>query len=666
MRTQIMVIGRDAAFRARLAQLLSNGGFRPEVAESFVHARRTGLEGIALAIVAVDGRDASDAAAVEEIRAAVGQVLMVASPGTTRSSASDVFDLADEAGLLARIAGALSPQAAEDEPELILEFAGYLLDFAGHSLTDPTGKAIPLTQGEFGLLKAFAERPGRVLSRDRLMQLTAGRDAEAYDRSVDIKIGRLRRKIEPDPKHPSIIVTVPGRGYKFAAAVRRATASPPTRPQEGGDPTRATEQHTSALSAQTPIGTPAKPGAPERSQPPRLSILVLPFVNIGGGPDQDYFADGVTETLTTDLSRVSGAFVVGRSTAFTYKGKPLDLKQTGRELNVRYILEGSVQRGGNRLRINVQLVEAETGARIWAERFDNPLSDLLDMQDEIVSRLARQLDVELIAAEARRAELSHHPDATDLYYRGKASLNKGLTPENLSAAREFFQRSLALEPGNIEAQVGIAAVDVMAANTYQVKDTRSRLAIAEKLLIDVLHSAPGHAYAHFLLGMALTLTSRPERGLAECERALALDPNLAAARAFIGLAKLRIGRVEETEADVRAALRISPRDQDAFLWISHLGTAKLYLGRFDEAVEWYRRSQEHNRNHPLVFFYNGAALALAGRLEEARAEVREGLKRAPDFTVRSWHAGTLSDNPVYLAQRERLYEGMLKAGVPEE
>jgi TolB-like protein len=165
--------------------------------------------------------------------------------------------------------------------------------------------------------------------------------------------------------------------------------------------------------------------APEKAGPPRLSIVVLPFANIGGDPEQEYFVDGVTESLTTDLSRIAGSFVIARNTAFTYKGKPFDVKQIGRELNVRYALEGSVQRSGNRLRVNVQLIDAETGAHLWAERFDKPVADLFDMQDEIVARLASQLGTQLIAAEARRAELALHPDSMDLYFQGMAWLNKG-------------------------------------------------------------------------------------------------------------------------------------------------------------------------------------------------------------------------------------------------
>jgi TolB-like protein len=176
------------------------------------------------------------------------------------------------------------------------------------------------------------------------------------------------------------------------------------------------------------------------SSAPRLSIVLLPFANHGGDPEQEYFVDGVTESLTTDLSRISGSFVIAHSTALTFKGRAIDVKQTGRELNVRYVLEGSMQRGGNRLRVNVQLIDAETGNHLWAERFDKPVADLFDMQDEIVSRLANTLNAQLIAVEARRAERSPDPDATDLCFQGAAWFNMGRATENMAQARGFFER----------------------------------------------------------------------------------------------------------------------------------------------------------------------------------------------------------------------------------
>ena len=189
------------------------------------------------------------------------------------------------------------------------------------------------------------------------------------------------------------------------------------------------------------------PPAPDRREPPRLSLVVLPFANIGGDASQEYFVDGITENLTTDLSLIRGSFVIGRHTAFTYKGKAVDLKQLGRELNVRYVLEGSVQRGGSRMRVNVQLIDAESGAHLWAERFEKPLADLFVLQDDIVARLANTLNAQLVVVEARRAEQAPTPDSMDLYFQGRAWHNKGPTADNLARAQSFYDRALAADFG---------------------------------------------------------------------------------------------------------------------------------------------------------------------------------------------------------------------------
>jgi TolB-like protein/class 3 adenylate cyclase len=404
---------------------------------------------------------------------------------------------------------------------------------------------------------------------------------------------------------------------------------------------------------------------PRSRSRPRLSIVVLPFANLSGDPEQEYFVDGVTESLTTDLSRISGSFVIGRHTAFTYKGKALDLKKIGRELNVRYALEGSVQRSGNRLRVNVQLVDAESGNHIWAERFDKPIADLFDMQDEIVSRLANALDARLIEAEARRAERSLHPDAMDLYFQGIAFANRGTTPEYLTRARGFFERALALDPECIEALVGIANVNEGIAIASLTDDPAPYLAIAEAASNRALSLAPQHALAHLRLGIVLILTNRAAQGIAECERALALDRNLAHAHAWIGLAKVYIGRAAETEAHVHEALRLSPRDARSYVWLLIVGVAKFHLNADGEAVAWLRRSIEANLNHPVPHFWLAAALARLGALDEAKAAARAGLVLNPDFTIRRLRTQLPSDNPTYRAGRERFHESMRLAGVPE-
>jgi TolB-like protein/Flp pilus assembly protein TadD len=406
--------------------------------------------------------------------------------------------------------------------------------------------------------------------------------------------------------------------------------------------------------------------APLPSSAPRLSIVVLPFANIGGGSEQDYFVDGVTESLTTDLSRISGAFVIARNTAFTFKGKAVDVKKLGRELNVRYVLEGSVQRGGNRLRVNVQLIDAETGNHLWAERFDKPVADLFDMQDEIVSRLANTLNAQLVAAEARRAEGVLHPDAMDLHFQGMAWLNKGSNPETNSQARTFFERSLALDPQNIEALVGSAIVDIHCVIGSFTGDHIGRLRAAETAVTKAVSLAPNHALAHNTLGYLYLFTNRVAQGIAECERALELDGNLADAHALVGVGKYFIGRGTETEAHVQEAFRQSPRDTYAYRWLMYVGIAKLWQGADAEAVAWLHRSIEANRTFPLVHFYLAVALVYLNELAEARATAQAGLALQPSFTIQRYRASAACSHPAYLAGRERTYEGLRMAGVPEE
>jgi TolB-like protein/Flp pilus assembly protein TadD len=399
--------------------------------------------------------------------------------------------------------------------------------------------------------------------------------------------------------------------------------------------------------------------------PSHLSIVVLPFANLSGDPEQEYFVDGVTESLTTDLSRINGAFVIARNTAFTFKGKAVDIKKLGRELNVRYVLEGSVQRAGNRLRVNVQLIDAESGNHLWAERFDKPVADLFDMQDEIVSRLANALDAELIAAEARRAEHSPHPDAMDLCFQGRHLLIKGRVPENLAQAHCFFERALALDPENVEALVGKALIDLTTAAAFMVDDRNARFAAAEVTLNKVLSIAPRHARAHASFGWLQLFTRRAEQAIGEFEQALAHDRNLATAHSMIGFAKVFIGRGAESEAHFQQAFRLSPRDSSAYRWMHCLGVTKLILGADAEAVDWLRRSIEANRNFPIVHFQLAAALALVGALDEARAAVRAGLALDPAFTIRRTRGLILSNDPTFRAGSNRIRDGMLMAGVPE-
>ena len=404
--------------------------------------------------------------------------------------------------------------------------------------------------------------------------------------------------------------------------------------------------------------------SPEKSSPPRLSIVVLPFANIGGDPEQEHFVDGVTESLTTDLSRLQSAAVIARNTAFTYKGKPFDVKTIGRDLNVRYVLEGSVQRSGNRMRVNVQLVDAETGSHLWAERFDKPLADLFDMQDEIVGRLANTLSDQIAAVEARRAEQAPNPNSMDLFFQGLSWVHRGRTPNHIAQARGFFERALIADPGNVDALVGSAAADIADGGNSFVVDPAAAFSAAEAKLIQALSSFPNHALSHAFLGYVKILTKRAAEGIGDCEHALTLDRNLADAHAFIGLGKIFTGRAGEAEAHINQALRLSPRDMAAYAWLAEVGIAKNHLGECDQAVLWCRRAIEANRNYPEAYFHLASALARLGRLDEARAAIHAGLALNPSFTVSrariNWTA--MSDDRCILSSSRRFSKACASRG----
>ena len=236
----------------------------------------------------------------------------------------------------------------------------------------------------------------------------------------------------------------------------------------------------------------------------------------------------------------------------------------------------------------------------------------------------------------------------------------------MAQARRFFERALALDPGNIEALVGMASVELATAAVLMTDDQSARFAAAESMLTRVLSLVPEHALAHYTLGILQIHTHRAAQGIGEFEQALALDGNLAGAHGFIGLAKMFCGRGEDTESHVREALRLSPRDTFAHVWIAFSGMAKLYLGGDEEAAALLRRAVGINRTFSIAHFGLAAALARLGRPAEAHAAVQAGLAVDPQFTVSRFHTTVPSDNPVFLAQHERVCEGMRKAGLPEQ
>jgi TolB-like protein len=529
------------------------------------------------------------------------------------------------------------------------EFEDFALDTSRRELLR-RGQPIAVQPQVFDVLAYLIAHRDHVVTKDAL--LNAVWDGRIVSESTfSSRINAARIAIGDSGEEQRLIRTASRKGFRFVGAVRDTASAVSSKVETPPVP-------------DSLISPPERQDAP--GDAPRLSIVVLPFANLSGGPDYAPFVDGLTESLTTDLSRIRGSFVVSRHTAFTYKGNAIDLKQVGRELRVRYALEGSVQKSGDQLRINVQLVDAGTGAHLWAERFDKPIADLFAMQDEIVTRVARQLDAALVMAEARRAERTPHPDSIDFFFRGLAEFNKGFDPVDFARARAFFAEALRIDPNNADALVYLAFVDAnLAVANFAAQDGAARLAAAERNATRALTLVPDHAWGHGALGFVLGLTNRAALAIARTQRSLELDPNLAPAHGLMGLHKLHLGRADDTEGHIREALRLSPRDPGAFIWFAIVGFAKNALGRYEEALPWLRKSIDRNRKFTMSHFHLGAALAHLGRAEEARAAAAAGLALDPTFTLASFRAAQLSDDPVYLAWRETVIDGMRQAGIPE-
>lgn len=419
----------------------------------------------------------------------------------------------------------------------------------------------------------------------------------------------------------------------------------------------------SASAPPSPADSPRPKSSDDR---PRLSLIVLPFANFAG-PEHDYLVDGITESLTTDISRIPGIFLIARNTAFAYRGTMIDARQIGREVGVRYVLEGSVQGCESRIRVNAQLIDAETGAHIWGERFDKARADLFEMQDEITARLARMVDVELVAAESLRAERDrpHNMDAVDLAMRGWAVYRRQLSPEGLRESRALFEAALRLDEGNISALIGFAETHALEVNAYATESRDEQIKAAEQAIDKALRLAPGNARAHFCRAELWSALRSPEQALRELEIALQLNSNYANAHAYAGIAKVFLGRAEETEAHVAEAMRLSPRDPMLSIWHLFVGSANLHLDRIDRAVHELQRSVEINPNDALAHFYLAAALVRADRLPAARDAAAIGIARMPGFTISRFRTQARGSNTTYLAQRERITAAMRMAGVPE-
>jgi adenylate cyclase len=406
------------------------------------------------------------------------------------------------------------------------------------------------------------------------------------------------------------------------------------------------------------------------SQPfvaPRLSIVVLPFANLSNDPEQQYFADGITEDLTTDLSRIAHMFVISRNTAFTYKDKPVNAKQIGHELGVRYVLEGSVRRSGNQVRVSAQLIDAATDAHLWAERFDRDVGDLFALQNDITRHIAVALSAELVSAEAAR--LTERPDAIDYILRARAASNKGATPENFSQAIDLYEQALALDPRSVEVQSMLALTlsgRVLAGMTNSSADDISR---AKKLIAQALTASPSSTLAHFAKGQLLRAERRCEEAIPELEIVIASYRNSPNALHHLGSCKILTGSIEEAIPLEEQAIRVGPRDPFVYSRYLAIGQVHLLQSRIEEAIVWLEKARGSNPASPYPHSWLASAYGLKGDLRRADVELAEArrLLGGKGFSsILHMRAGYWGVPKIRALFEATYFAGLRKAGMPEE
>jgi adenylate cyclase len=531
-------------------------------------------------------------------------------------------------------------------------FEGYTLDVRRGCL-QANNSEIELRPKSFDVLRYLVENAGRLVSKDELIN-AVWPNVTVADEALSRCVSDVRLALTDTDQR--IIKTVPRRGYLFAVPVSLVgmDISPARKGNRtGGDsPTIST-------------------GAGARASAPPFSLVVLPFTSLSGDSAQNYLADVITEGLTTCLSRIRDAFVISRSTASIYKGKATDVRQIGRELGVRYVLEGSEQHSGRRVRVSAQLIDVETGAHLWADRFDADEADLLQMQDDIVTRLARALQIELGAVEAARISRTHAASASaeDLALHGEAIfLRYGPSREESEAAFDLCERAVAIDPNNVRALSILAERHATRLTTMQSTDRAADMRRGEELVSRALAIDPNSYQAHHAKARILVAQKRAEEAMIEAERSLRLNPSFIPPYLPLCQAHLMLGLPEKTIEYASRARRLSPPDPYLYVFYAQEGLAHIMLHEDDLALACLRRAVANNPKFPAPVAYLAAMLALTGQKAEAHETLRQYLllPGAKARTISPWRAMAYSDNPIYLAFRERIYEGLRKAGMREE
>jgi TolB-like protein/DNA-binding winged helix-turn-helix (wHTH) protein/cytochrome c-type biogenesis protein CcmH/NrfG len=558
---------------------------------------------------------------------------------------------------------------------------------------DDGGAFRPVRIGSRALdvLAVLVERPSDLVTKAEIIAIVwPGTVIE--DSNLTIQISALRRVLDVGQAGCSCIQTVSGRGYRFVTAVTRVEPAAPL-----AIITAETEQPRGSTPAGGLGGLPTIGISRALRWPwlsaciiagvlvfvaavaawnwhsawfgppiPHLSIAVLPFANLSNDPEQQYFADGITEDLTTDLSRIRDSFVISRNTAFTYKDKPVNAKQIGQELGVRYVLEGSVQRSGQQVSVNAQLIDAETDAHVWAERFERDIGDLFALQNEITSRIAIALNLALLGAEGART--TGNPDAQDYILRGRAALSKPQTPDNYTETIGLFERALVLDPRSVEAQSDLVIALSQRMLDLMTDTVAADTARAEALVERALATSPSSPIAHYAKGQLLRAQNRYPEAIPEFETALASNRNWVAAIANLGQSKFYAGFLSEMIPAQEQAIRLSPRDPYIGNFYARIGVAHLLQSQTEEAILWLEKARSANPALRFVHGFLASAYALKGDSERATAELAEARRLGPKgySSIARSRSGLPGVPPVRDLWENTYLAGLRKIGVPEE
>lgn len=552
---------------------------------------------------------------------------------------------------------------------------------AGWGVDPPIGRisrgdeTVQLEPKVMEVLVYLARRPGQVVSREELEAAVWRGRVVSYDALSNVII-KLRKAFNDDPKHPRIIETLSKRGYRLAAPVGQPEERTETTETASHNRARAQARNhwIRVGAASTLVVLVAVVGAffwqsswkatvgmgGDQVRP--KSIVVLPFVNLSGDRGQDYFADGVTDDLITGLAKNSDLLVIARDSAFVYKDQSLDVHQAAERLNVRFVLHGSVRRVGQRVRINAQLIEAASGAHLWADRYDGEMGAVLNMQDKITQNIMSALAVKVGGGERQDlgAPLTHSIEAYDYFLRGRQHFYLYLNRTENKKARELFHKAAQADPNFAMAYAMLAwthAFDAM--NGWSDKPEQS-LRDANDLAAKAISLQKAMPVAYFVAGLAYRESGEYAEALVEAEKAIQYDPNYANAHVLLATLLYYSGRPQEGLERIQKAIQLNPHHP--YNYSFHLGQAYYILRRYDEAIEAFKGGIESNPTSERLHVWLAAAYAQSGDIEEARWEATQVLTLNPGFSRVRIQKAFPFKNP---ADREHFLDGLRKAGLAQ-